>query len=85
MSWNNFSVLLAGVWLWVYGLVAPGSCIVWFFLAGAVFGFLWDSAGLMVVVAVDVNIMVLVGGAGFFCSMDGPFFPGRALCGCSVF
>jgi hypothetical protein len=39
----------------------------------------------MVVVAVDVNIMVLVGGAGFFCSMEGPFFPGRALCGCSVF
>jgi hypothetical protein len=85
ISGGCFSLWRAGVWLWVYGLVAPGSCIVWFFLAWPVSGFLWDFAGLMVVGVVDVNIMVLVFGAGFFGSMRGPLFPGRALCGRGVF
>lgn len=39
------------------------------FFGEPVLGSLWEPAGLVVVVVVDVNIMVLVFGAGFFGSM----------------
>jgi hypothetical protein len=47
---------------------------------------LWEPAGLVVVVVVDVNIMVLVCGAGFFGSMRGAaFFLGGRRVGVAYF